>query len=410
MAKAVDERSYPASEARLDGLERRAAEADAVVVVVLAAPASRAARRSAPAEKGESLLAAAVEEVAGYVRDLKCRELLPRAARRGRRRRDPDDPRRGHARARRRRDRARDGRGDPAPNRPCGPRAACNRPRAIARRPRSTCRGSSRSSTRPPTPPGSTGSRCSRPRSRSSLSAAPQGCTDSSVPGRHRRRTRTTSTPRTRTDVVAIEWAVEGEPRLFTLGHRPLALRRLERAPGSPSPATSFAERRARRDSAAAADARRRAAADARRRDRGGAHPARASSYNWVLATPEGAANVEGSATNAARPAGADVLVHANHYARAGDARATRRSRRTRARRRATAAPRSCSRAGADAAREILCDHEGGICRHGDPDGTKTVFWCVADLPRPDRWSTAAAPRVTRSRRSTRSPSETAAA
>src|SRR5205814_7649605 len=30
--------------------------------------------------------------------------------------------------------------------------------------------------------------------------------------------------------------------------------------------------------------------------------------------------------------------------------------------------------------REILCDHEGGICRHGDPDGTKTVFWCIADL------------------------------
>jgi hypothetical protein len=30
--------------------------------------------------------------------------------------------------------------------------------------------------------------------------------------------------------------------------------------------------------------------------------------------------------------------------------------------------------------REILRDHEGGICRHGDPDGTKTVFWCVADL------------------------------
>ncbi len=34
----------------------------------------------------------------------------------------------------------------------------------------------------------------------------------------------------------------------------------------------------------------------------------------------------------------------------------------------------------------ILSDHENGpdaICRHlgdGDPDGTKTVFWCLADV------------------------------
>jgi hypothetical protein len=33
--------------------------------------------------------------------------------------------------------------------------------------------------------------------------------------------------------------------------------------------------------------------------------------------------------------------------------------------------------------REALCDHEGepeSLCRHGDAEGTKTVFWCVADV------------------------------
>src|SRR5205085_12412016 len=45
-------------------------------------------------------------------------------------------------------------------------------------------------------------------------------------------------------------------------------------------------------------------------------HPARASSYNWVLASPEGAVNVEGSATAAEvrELDGEGALVHTNHY------------------------------------------------------------------------------------------------
>src|SRR5439155_26953474 len=45
-------------------------------------------------------------------------------------------------------------------------------------------------------------------------------------------------------------------------------------------------------------------------------HPARASSYNWVLASPEGAVNVEGSATAAEirELDGDGALVHTNHY------------------------------------------------------------------------------------------------
>ena len=125
--------------------------------------------------------------------------------------------------------------------------------------------------------------------------------------------------------------------------------------------------------------------------------PDRASSYNNVLTSADGGvANVEGSATDA-EVTGLDEddhLAHTNHYVcdrmlpfegDPGYADALRRpipararpARRTAAR---FASPRSSMRT-------MLADHEGApdsICRHPEPrhptEGSKTVFWCVADV------------------------------
>jgi isopenicillin-N N-acyltransferase-like protein len=110
-------------------------------------------------------------------------------------------------------------------------------------------------------------------------------------------------------------------------------------------------------------------------------HPARASSYNWVLASPEGAVNVEGSATAAEiREAdGACALVHTNHYEEPPMQRYARKRDHAGSRGRYARA-HELAAAGTPVA-EILRDHAGApesICRHGD--GTKTVFWCVADV------------------------------
>src|SRR5205085_6628331 len=100
-------------------------------------------------------------------------------------------------------------------------------------------------------------------------------------------------------DVVAIEWRVEGEPAIFTLGVGPwisvgwneagLSVTGNELDPndervGIPRllQVRDVLTRTTLADAVEAA-----------------LHPARASSYNWVLASPEGAVNVEGSATAA---------------------------------------------------------------------------------------------------------------
>src|SRR5205085_2304173 len=109
-------------------------------------------------------------------------------------------------------------------------------------------------------------------------------------------------------------WHVDGEPKIFTLGIGPwisvgwndagLSVTGNELAPndervGIPR-LLQVRDVLTRRSLADAVDA--------------VLHPARASSYNWVLASPEGALNVEGSATSAeVRPLGRD-LVHTNHY------------------------------------------------------------------------------------------------
>ena len=110
-------------------------------------------------------------------------------------------------------------------------------------------------------------------------------------------------------------------------------------------------------------------------------HPARASSYNWVLASPEGAVNVEGSATAAEVRLLEDALVHTNHYEEPPMQRYARKRDHAGSRARYARAHELVA-AGAPV-REILRDHANApnsICGHGRADGTKTVFWCLADV------------------------------
>jgi len=189
-------------------------------------------------------------------------------------------------------------------------------------------------------------------------------------------------------DVVAIEWRVPGEPVVFTLGIGPwlsvgwnsagLSVTGNELSPndervGIPR-LLQMRDVVTRRTLDEAVEAI--------------LHPARASSYNWVLAHPAGGAlNVEGSATQAGidEPGPDGALAHTNHYARA-DMRGFESSpyvdgscrRLERARELARGGP-----FGFETLRAALSDHENApdsICRHTDREGVKTVFWCVADV------------------------------
>jgi hypothetical protein len=186
-------------------------------------------------------------------------------------------------------------------------------------------------------------------------------------------------------DIVAIEWRVPGEPVVFTLGTGPwlsvgwndagLSVTGNELSPndervGIPR-LLQMRDVLARRTLAEAVDA--------------VLHPARASSYNWVLAhRDEGALNVEGSATQAGidEPGTEGFLAHTNHYARADMeafeqsdfvADSTRRLERARE----LAGTEAFT---VDGLRAALADHEA-LCRHGEgAKVVKTVFWCVADV------------------------------
>ena len=122
--------------------------------------------------------------------------------------------------------------------------------------------------------------------------------------------------------------------------------------------------------------------------------PDRASSYNNVLSSSDGGvANVEGSATDA-EVTGLDHdghLAHTNHYVCdrmlpfEGDPGYARRSAVRYERARALIAQQSPGTVTPLVMRSIISDHEGApdsICRHPAPDadGSKTVFWCVADV------------------------------
>jgi predicted choloylglycine hydrolase len=191
----------------------------------------------------------------------------------------------------------------------------------------------------------------------------------------------------TRDDVVAVEWRVDGQPQTFTLGIGPwlsvgwnecgLSVTGNELTPnderiGIPRQLQMRAVLACRTLDEAVDCV---------------LHPARASSYNWVLASPEAAVNIEGSATSAVTRIleREGALVHTNHYVEPemlqfeGDPDLAKRSavRCDRARRLADApGPVTAPRLGA-----ILSDHEhtpDSLCRHGGE--TETVFWCVADV------------------------------
>ncbi len=181
-------------------------------------------------------------------------------------------------------------------------------------------------------------------------------------------------------DVVAIEWRVDGLPAAFTLGVGPwisvgwneegLSVTGNELAPndervGIPR-LLQVRDVITRRTLAEAIEA--------------VLHPARASSYNWVLASPDAAVDVEGSAT-AADVRVESAFVHTNHYVEPAMRAYERDGDYANSRARHARASELLGRG--TAPEEILADHANApasICRHGGPDGVKTVFWCVADV------------------------------
>jgi len=190
-------------------------------------------------------------------------------------------------------------------------------------------------------------------------------------------------------DYVAVEWHVPGEPVCFTLGIGPwLAAGWNDAGLSVTANALAPADQRVGiprvlqlRDVATRATL-----ADA---VEAVLHPARASSYNWVLAHRDAqAVNIEGGACRAeiTRPE-RSVLAHTNHYVHpvlldlernpeiAGSTTRLRRAHELLALHDGSWT--------VDALLEVLSDHENApdsICRHGDAGGARTVFWCVADV------------------------------
>lgn len=118
-------------------------------------------------------------------------------------------------------------------------------------------------------------------------------------------------------------------------------------------------------------------------------HPARASSYNWVLAQRDGiAANVEAGARRAEITHLTNgVFAHTNHYThralltleREGPGLTGSKARLRRALQElARGEPWT-----AESLRLLLADHDGApdsLCRHGDGYSVQTVYWCVVDV------------------------------
>lgn len=190
-------------------------------------------------------------------------------------------------------------------------------------------------------------------------------------------------------EYVAIEWIVTGDPVCFTIGLGPWPAVGWNDA-GLSVTATNLEPADSRvgiprvlqlRDVV-----RQRTFADA---VEAALHPARASSYNWVLAHGDGsAANIEGGARRAEITYLTDgALAHTNHYVhpallalqRDGSGLSGSKTRLRRAE----------DRLGRDAPftperlRGLLSDHANApdsLCRHGNDHAVRTVFWCVADV------------------------------
>ena len=191
-------------------------------------------------------------------------------------------------------------------------------------------------------------------------------------------------------DVVAIEWKVEGEPIIFTLGLGPwisvgwneagLSITGNEVAPkdeGVGIPRLLQVRDVLTRTTLAEAT-------------RAILHPARASSYNWVVAQDDVVLSIEGSATaaEAIAPAEDGTLAHTNHYVHPemADYEASTSSEGSAARLQRAKELMTESLEEAltrTRLREILSDHEGSepLCRHGSAPGeSQTAFWCIADV------------------------------
>jgi len=193
----------------------------------------------------------------------------------------------------------------------------------------------------------------------------------------------------TEPDYLAIEWRVPGEPVCFTIGLGPwLAAGWNDAGLSMTANALTPADERAgvprvlvMRDVVT-----RRTLADA---VEAALHPARASSYNWVLAHRDGGAvDIEGGAHRAETiEPEHGVLAHTNHYTHpalldlegsTGIDGSIERLRRARELLAAREEPWT-----SDAVRGVLSDHENApdsLCRHGDGAEVRTVFWCVADV------------------------------
>jgi isopenicillin-N N-acyltransferase-like protein len=196
-------------------------------------------------------------------------------------------------------------------------------------------------------------------------------------------------------DVVAVEWRVDGQPTVFSLGIGPwlstawnsegLNITGDELAPndqkvGVPRLLLMSAVARAKTFDEARAIA---------------ASYARASSYNWVLADTFGnVVSLEGSATATAE-IGLDargVMHHENHYVHPrmrGYERDAGHAERSATRERRVEELVSEFEPGSltsELLRKVLSDHENtpeSICRHaGGEHDMHTVFWVVADLAR----------------------------
>jgi isopenicillin-N N-acyltransferase-like protein len=191
-------------------------------------------------------------------------------------------------------------------------------------------------------------------------------------------------------DVVAIEWKVDGEPTIFTLGLGPwisvgwndagLSITGNEVAPKDEG--LGIPRLLQVRDVLT-----RRTLTDATRAI---LHPARASSYNWVVAQGDVVMSIEGSATaaEAIAPTEDGALAHTNHYVHpemldyeASASSDGSASRLQRAKELLTDSPEGAvTRTGL---REILSDHRSSepLCRHGsEPGDPQTAFWCIADV------------------------------
>jgi len=194
--------------------------------------------------------------------------------------------------------------------------------------------------------------------------------------------------------LIALEWAVEGEPAMFTIGIGPwisvgwnaagLSLTGNELTPND--------ERIGIPRLLQVRDVLRQTSIDDA--VKAALHPDRASSYCNLLAHRDGTVVcVEGSASAAEllRPIGG-TLAHTNHYVHErmlryeGDPAYAERSsvRYDRARALLETMAGSGEPVTPATLRGALGDHEGApdsLCRHAaDEASTKTVFWCVADV------------------------------